>query len=174
MTRIFFDTEFTGLRQDTTLMSIGLVSDCGATFYAEANDYNLLQVTPWIEENVISQFGKASPYKTGRHTQLCASTGKIALELHHWLGQFDKVEMWADVLAYDWVLFCQLFGGAMELPPNVHYIPHDLATLLWAKGIDPDIDREEFAGFLNKAPKHNALHDAIVCRACWVRLMREL
>jgi DNA polymerase III epsilon subunit-like protein len=33
-TKIFFDTEFTGLHQKTTLISIGLVSECGKTFYA--------------------------------------------------------------------------------------------------------------------------------------------
>jgi hypothetical protein len=34
-TKIFFDTEFTGLHQGTTLISIGLISECGKTFYAE-------------------------------------------------------------------------------------------------------------------------------------------
>ena len=29
-TKVFFDTEFTGLHQGTTLISIGLVSECGA------------------------------------------------------------------------------------------------------------------------------------------------
>lgn len=35
MRRIFFDTKFTGLHQNTTLISIGLVSDEGERFYAE-------------------------------------------------------------------------------------------------------------------------------------------
>lgn len=35
MRKIFFDTEFTGLHQNTTLISIGLVSDEGERFYAE-------------------------------------------------------------------------------------------------------------------------------------------
>jgi len=37
MTRIFFDTEFTGLHKDTTLISIGLIAEDGRTFYAEFN-----------------------------------------------------------------------------------------------------------------------------------------
>ena len=32
---IFFDTEFTGLRKDTTLISIGMIAENGKTFYAE-------------------------------------------------------------------------------------------------------------------------------------------
>ena len=39
MRTYFFDTEFTGLRKDTTLISIGIVSDTGDRFYAELTDY---------------------------------------------------------------------------------------------------------------------------------------
>ena len=40
-TKISLDTEFTGLNADCTLISIALVSECGKTFYAEFDDYNL-------------------------------------------------------------------------------------------------------------------------------------
>ncbi len=53
ITRLFFDTEFTGLRNGTTLISIGIISQCGKTFYAELTDYNLTMVDDWINENVI-------------------------------------------------------------------------------------------------------------------------
>jgi len=49
-TKIFFDTEFTGLRQRTTLISIGLVSERRKTFYAEIMDYDKSQVDSWIQE----------------------------------------------------------------------------------------------------------------------------
>ena len=52
MKKIFFDCEFTGLHKNTTLISIGLISDCGKTFYAEFTDY---QVDDWIRDNVISK-----------------------------------------------------------------------------------------------------------------------
>ena len=51
--KIFFDTEFTGLHKDTTLISIGLVSQDGKQFYAEFTDYDGKQVGDWIQENVI-------------------------------------------------------------------------------------------------------------------------
>ena len=51
--KIFFDTEFTGLRKDTTLISIGLVDENGRTFYAEFSDYDNSQCDTWIHENVI-------------------------------------------------------------------------------------------------------------------------
>ena len=42
--KIYFDTEFTGLHKDTTLISIGLVSECGKTFYGECYDYDENQI----------------------------------------------------------------------------------------------------------------------------------
>ena len=52
--KIFFDTEFTGLHQKTTLISIGLISEDGSTFYAEFTDYDKSQIDDWIEKNVIA------------------------------------------------------------------------------------------------------------------------
>lgn len=51
--RLFFDAEFTGLRKDTTLISLGIVSEDGKKFYAEFTDYNRSQCDDWILENVI-------------------------------------------------------------------------------------------------------------------------
>jgi hypothetical protein len=53
--KIFFDTEFTGLHKNTTLISIGLVAETGESFYAEFTDYDKSQVNDWIKENVISK-----------------------------------------------------------------------------------------------------------------------
>lgn len=50
---LFFDTEFTGLHKNTTLISLGIVADNGKKFYAEFLDYNDNQVNNWIKENVI-------------------------------------------------------------------------------------------------------------------------
>ena len=51
---IFFDTEFTGLVPNTTLISIGMITNGGQRFYAEFNDYNEELCDDWIQENVIS------------------------------------------------------------------------------------------------------------------------
>lgn len=51
--KLFFDTEFTGLRKDTTLISLGIVSEDGRKFYAEFIDYDENQCDDWIIENVI-------------------------------------------------------------------------------------------------------------------------
>ena len=52
--KIFFDTEFTGLHKNTTLISIGLVDENDRTFYGEFLGYDGNQVDDWIKENVIN------------------------------------------------------------------------------------------------------------------------
>lgn len=51
---LYFDTEFTGLHKDTTLISIGIVAENEKGFYAEFSDYDRSQCDDWIEDNVIN------------------------------------------------------------------------------------------------------------------------
>ena len=48
--KIFFDTEFTGLHKNTTLISIGLVAENGDKIYAELNDYDKSQIDEWLQK----------------------------------------------------------------------------------------------------------------------------
>lgn len=191
---LFFDTEFTGLHKETTLISIGIISEDGKTFYAELNDYDKTQIDSWLKNNVIDNLiiekplpGEEEYYVASRNEdnlignslyesysiRLRGSKKTIAKELKIWLGQFDSVEMWSDCLAYDWVLFNDLFGNAFGIPNNVNYIPFDICTLFKIKGIDPDISREMFIGNSVKGQKHNALYDAEVIKACYHKLMEK-
>lgn len=194
--RIFFDTEFTDLHKNTTLISIGFISEDDRTFYAEFNDYDRSQVNEWIQENVINNlrfrepksindsfkemedehYGKSRvdkdvPLTEKWNLEMRGNKKEIAKELSEWLSQFDKVEMWSDCLHYDWVLLIDLYGRAFDIPTNVYYIPFDICTLFALRNIDPDISREEFAGM--EGNKHNALHDAKVIKACYYKLLRS-
>lgn len=156
--KVFFDTEFTGLQKHTTLISIGCVAEDGQEFYAELNDFDESQVDGWLKENVMVHLrGPAE------------NTSQVSNRLKEWLSQFDKVEIWSDCLAYDWVLFNHLFGHAFNIPNNVYYIPFDICTLFKVKGVDPDISREEFTR--SAGMKHNALHDARIIKLCYEKLM---
>lgn len=174
-TKVFFDTEFTGLHQNTTLISIGLIAETGQTFYAELTDYDETQVDDWIRENVINKLYLEGSYPHDI-SELLIKGNKLVVadELKRWLHQFDKVEIWSDCLSYDWVLFCQLFGHAFKVPSNVYYIPFDICTLFKAKGIDPDISREEYTSdmvnTIGVANKHNALYDAQIIKMCYKKL----
>jgi hypothetical protein len=195
-TKIFFDTEFTGLHQNTTLISIGLISECGKTFYAEFTDYNKNQIDNWLRENVISKLlftnkitASVSSWEnwitdSGKYSnalemalankdisefECVGQKAMIKNRLEKWLSQFDKVEIWSDCLSYDWVLFNQIFGHAFNIPSNIYYIPFDICTLFKMKGIDPDISREEFSDLSDNKQKHNALWDAKIIRECYFK-----
>ena len=176
LTKIFLDTEFTGLHQNTTLISIGLISECGKTFYAELTDYDKTQIDGWLQENVIDNLSNQMMLNNsyeGIENVRCKCDAKILkLYLSQWFEQFESVEIWSDCLSYDWVLFNQLFGHAFNVPKNVYYIPFDICTLFKIKGIDPDVNREEFSGLIDGSQKHNALWDAKVIKACYDKLIK--
>src|SRR5690348_2922568 len=106
--RVFFDTEFTGLHQNTTLISIGFVTEEGNTFYAEFIDYDKNQVDEWIQENVIANlvyggsvrgtyedaFSKMPNISMSGHTQ------DIVEELTSWIEKLGAIEIWSDCLSY--------------------------------------------------------------------------
>ena len=173
MTKVFFDTEFTGLHQNTTLISISCVAETGEIFYEELTDYDSEQVDGWIAENVISQLDLDGSYPHDiRNLLIKGDKNVVKSELERWLSQFEHVEIWSDCLSYDWVLFCQLFGHAFKIPKNVYYIPFDICTLFKIKGIDPDVSRETFASLdiEREQRKHNALWDAEVIKSCYNKL----
>lgn len=172
--KLFFDMEFTGLHRKTTPISIGIISEYGRTFYAEFSYYDTSQVDDWIKENVISnlRFGgtMSIPKIDLEHHAMCGNMTQVTESLIEWLEQFESIEMWSDCLAYDWVLFCGLFGGALNIPKSIYYIPFDLSTAFKMKCIDPDVNREEYSE-IKEGAKHNALHDAKVIRACFMKLI---
>ena len=189
MIKVFFDTEFTGLHQNTTLVSIGLVAESGEEFYAEFSDYDKEQIDPWLKDNVIdnliinaTQEEYTSEYCVTGDTACTNFTHKskhwfkgsksfIAQNLTTWLTWLSqkyetKVEMWSDCLSYDWVLFNDLFGHAFNIPSCVYYIPFDICTMMRIKEVDPDTTREKILSFsiLRSAvegSKHNSLFDAV-------------
>jgi len=181
MVKIFLDTEFTGLHQNTTLISLAMVAESGEEFYAEFNDYDVKQVNVWIKEHVIGKLEliheNESFSRTGDTIKIKSNSTKIKKELRDWLQQFEGIEIWADVLAYDWVLFCELFGGGLSIPENIFYAPFDLATFFRVKGIiepvnkfNNDVSRFEFAG-IDRCKQHNALADARAEMECYKKLI---
>jgi hypothetical protein len=184
--KLFFDTEFTGLHKNTTLISIGIVSENNKTFYAELTDYDQNQIDEWLQKNVIENLtidiDKLGKFGDNDNWIIRGDTQSIKYYLEQWLSQFDNVEIWSDCLSYDWVLFNNIFGHAFNIPDNVYYIPFDICTLFKIKGVDPDISREQFTGIVNSGGqnvtselllKHNALFDAKVIKMCYDLLISK-
>lgn len=171
MRRIYFDTEFTGLHQRTKLISIGMVTEDDQEFYAEFNDFH----DGFVSDDDLNFFINKLRPNLSRHRPdlkpdaLGDSSEEVKKSLESWLIDVlagHPAQMWSDCLSYDWMLFCQLWGHALKIPPYIYYIPMDLCTLLLHKGVDPDINREEFAGVESSSSKHNSLHDARIIKLC--------
>lgn len=191
--KIFFDTEFTGLHKNTTLVSIGLVDEAGRSFYAELNDYDRSQTDDWFRKHVEKYLifdtnGELKDWyknKIGKETRIAEAmyygTKKdIGNFLRGWLSKYDKVELVSDVCHYDMVLFIDIFGGAFDIPSNVSPTCHDInADIAGWFGVDEkvafDLNREDVLkrlsserSSLDKAPlKHNSIWDAIVIRGIY-------
>ena len=185
--KVFFDTEFTGLHKDTTLISIGLVDENDRTFYAEFSDFNIFQCDEWIHENVIKhlKLGKYEHYGLNvNNTEVYGSKEFIKEKLSDWLSQYDEVELVSDCCHYDMVLFIDIFGGAFDIPANVNPVCHDINQDITkyfkiSEREAFDISREGIIETYNEkisehwpkeyieiyGDKHNALYDAKVIKA---------
>ncbi|MEA5260325.1 3'-5' exoribonuclease [Arcicella aquatica] len=184
---LFLDTEFTGLHQQSSLISIALVLDNQTYFYAELTDYDTGQISDWIQKNVIDNLLFAEKEEfisiSGGKVRIKGTRQQLQRGLEEWFSQLPNVEIWADVLAYDWVLFCSIFGDAFQIPKNIFYIPFDMATALKIKGINPDTSRQKIAFKdqhsqneclsnydVKNLSQHNALFDAIVLKEVYLKL----
>lgn len=180
--KIFFDTEFTGLHKNTTLISIGLVDENDRTFYAEFSDYDECQCDDWIYENVIKhlKWSKEGPvenfgnYADMNHIEMYGDKNYIKMQLEQWLSRYDEVELVSDVCHYDMVLFIDIFGGAFDIPkqvnPACHDINQDLAKRFMITEREAfDVSREALLKayddkLIIKGDKHNSLYDAKVIK----------
>lgn len=192
MKKIFFDTEFTGLHQNTTLVSIGLISDEGERFYAELTDFDDTQCDEWIEKNVLDQLilsGNEELAKTlaedGMTTIVLGNKNDVRAELLKWIGSFkDDIQLVSDVCHYDMVLLIDLLSGnALTMPefitPMCRDINQDIAMIFdVSEKAAFDISREQLLTdrgvSLPKSQKHNALYDAEVIKAIYDNLLIEM
>ena len=189
MSLLFFDAEFTGLRKNTTLISLGIVADNEKKFYAEFTDYDESQCDEWIKENVIKHLYLndikdnnerivASNNHTGKKSWLqevenatfvLGESWFIAQYLRMWLFQFDSIQFVSDVCHYDFVLLIDLLTGgktALDLPDNISAVCHDInSDIARHYGISEreafDKSREEIVSELCGNEIEGAKHNAL-------------
>jgi len=188
---VFFDTEFTGLHKNTTLISIGLVTQDNQKLYAELTDYDKSQVDDWIKENVIAKLKLTSYLDENKRllsqvdniTNVAGEKAFVANCIRNWLEAFNTpVQLVSDVCHYDMVLFIDLFGSAFDLPefisPVCHDINQDIAQYLGISEKEAfNISREDFAAgdkYIDNTEKHTALFDAEIIKKCYDKLNLKL
>lgn len=159
--RFWFDTEFYEDGSTIQLISIGVVSEDGRTYYAETGrSSELANKTEWLRANV-------APHLIGSPR---LQRGLLAADLVTFMG--SEPEIWAYYGAYDWVVLCQLFGRMIDLPAGWPMYCRDVKQLADSLG-NPKLPKQVTV-------EHNALSDAMWTCEAWqfletirVRLAQE-
>ncbi len=144
--KIWFDTEFIDTGREVHLLSLGMIREDGAAYYAEPEDAPRHLACEWVQKNVI-------PHLSGP----TISRKQMRIEVREFCG--FRPEFWAYFGAYDWVLMCQLFGRMLDVPDH------------WPN-FCMDVQQERIRLNVAKLPEqlsteHNALNDAIWTREAW-------
>lgn len=148
--RYWLDTEFIEAPCSIDLISIGIVREDGAQFYAENADVEWTKASQWVLDNV-------RPHLHGHGV----SRDGIALGVRTFVGD-DKPEFWGYYADYDWVVFCWLFGAMIDLPKGWPKYCRDIKQ--WADRLGgPRLPKQA-------SVEHNALADARWNREAWLFL----
>jgi hypothetical protein len=173
--KYFLDTEFieSGKNFTIDLISIGIISEDNRKYYAISNEFDSNKASDWVKENVLSKLppkpGTFNPVEAPMGTLAESKTWKsreqIKRELVDFIVPDEKgIEFWAGWAAYDWVVFCWIFGSMIDLPNNFPYYCNDI--IQWLNQLE--LTRE----FLPPEPTnaHNALDDAQWVKDSYERL----
>jgi len=149
--RYFLDAEFNGSVHPTELISIGIVSDVGKTFYAISDTYNPDTCSTWVKNNVLKteilhHFGKEDP----------CSHEQIRKDLYAFLGDDQFIQFWTWFGAMeDWNLFNKILGVDFATRPGWSNMCYDVRQFMYHGKV-------KFSDLPQKRqPEHNSLSDAL-------------
>jgi hypothetical protein len=148
--RYYIDTEFSesGPYYPIELISIGIVAEDGREFYAVSTEFLEEDCNDWVRENVL-------PHLAGIER---VSLKEIRKAVIKFIGG-DKPSFWGYYSSYDWVLFCQIFGAMVDLPPGYPMHCNDIKQ--WCEQLDnPKLPKRD-------SNEHNALYDARWNKIVW-------
>lgn len=165
MSRLFYDTEFIDTGREIILLSIGVVRDDGATYYAENCEADWSKASPWVQDNVL-------PYLIDLSDVIAAPPAKtramIAADLINFAG--EKPEWWAYMGAYDWVALSQLYGPLVNRPEGWPFYVKDVRQVFEQAGMDWCSSEQWVPAPANE---HHALADAEWTKALWERIQEH-
>jgi hypothetical protein len=157
--RVTYDWEF--LEDGSTIdpISVGMVREDGAEYYAVNQDmpFGPISRSPWLMQNVMPSL----PVRVGHSDQWdrehpdfihVKPRDQIRQEVLQFLMQTTNPSLWAWFAAYDHVALAQLFGRMVDMPIGIPQRTNDIAQE-WERLGYPRLP-EQLAG------NHNALADA--------------
>jgi len=140
--KYFLDFEFNPNDDTTiTIISLGMIKENFETLYCISNEFKEENCNKWVQKNVLPNLG-GTP-----RISLCDMKQQVI----NFISDDPKPEFWGYFCAFDWVLFCQLFGGMLCLPK---YYP------MLCKDVEQYRDKLQVELSPNNN-NHNALQDAI-------------
>lgn len=152
---VFADTEFTDLTADAKLISIGLVTELGSTFYAELSDtYALMDCSDFVLANVV-------PYLEGG--SFLMPMDDLRQRLFVWLASIDEYLILTMDDGRDWGWIRLVLENGW--PRNVETEPEYL-NLNYLNDADAFYEAVE-ATFEAGSRRHHALEDAKANRLGW-------
>ncbi len=161
--RYFLDTEFIEYPNTIDLISIGIKAEDGRTLYAISSEYNFDKASEWVVDNVITPMFNETVSVDNRpftqmssfHKEYGVSVRSIKQQIIDFVGfpEYSKgmPEFWAYYGAYDWVVFCWIFGAMIDLPDGFPMHCNDLKQLM---------DSTKGTKLPSPEGEHNALVDA--------------
>lgn len=164
---IFWDTEFSSLNPyKGELLSIGMVKPNGEELYFELKPQGTLD--PWVKKNVLPLLSDKKISRKEAMKRIKAFCGKGHPHLVAYVNTFDA--------SYLYKLL-----GTKETTKNYpfHWIHYDFATMLAAKGYDPEcLTSKKLSAFAKKIGidtswrrTHHALDDAKLVKMVYEKIM---
>ena len=162
---VAFDTEFTGLRKDTSLISIGFATEIvGKKYclYLELTDYKRGQVNIWIRDNVLNNLilndkSMDTPWVPEENITFVRTDSLMAKKYitDYFMTLInegcDKIQLVSYVCHYDMMLLIDIFGDAFSLPSYVYPCCVDINDFIYhssegklTPGEAFDVNREEY------------------------------
>ena len=191
--KAFMSTSFAEVGENINLISLGLIVEDGATFYAEFNDYDKELLDGLIQDGAFGYLKYKEAEKVplrivrgvrNHGVETKGSLRKVSSSFTAMISKYDKVQIVSSNPSYDAraleILDPQaaLFGHIVSVDEMI-----DIDTLLKEKEVDPNTNLHEFAKDhidvdgnaenLLVINKNNALWDAIILKACYEKLIAK-
>lgn len=145
--RYYLDTEFDETPDRLMLISLALRAQDGRELYLVSSDINPADCNPWVQKNVL-------PYLHDVPANHVGPKDTLAQKIELFLCHDGNPKFWGYYSAYDWFLFCQLWGGMLLMPGRFPKVCYDLKQL--ADTFVPGVR------FKNACPPPVTLHNALI------------
>jgi hypothetical protein len=147
--KFFYDTEFDDNGRTIDIISIGMLAESGAEFYAVSDEFSPGQCNAWVKENVLPFLAHNAQIPWMFRSQIACELREF-VEKHN--GTEKRAEFWGWYSAYDHVVMAQLYGPMVNLPKSFPMYTCDIKQMCDRHG-NPKLPPQD-------GQEHNALYDA--------------